>query len=106
MYNVSAAFLAALRQSHTISTRADVLSGGVVVATLDITDGSVEVDGNNTVRRHCSVTLVDPTGTMTPSEAGDLLSPFGNEIALYRGIGDELVPLGVFGIATVDIEDK
>lgn len=48
--------------------------------------------------------------TLVPASAGDTLSPFGNELRLYRGVRyvdgtEELVPLGVFVITTTEISD-
>lgn len=105
MRQVSPAFLAALPASHSIVVRADVLSGGLVVASLPVTAGSVTIDRANAVRRRCQVTLSDPS--LTPRSATDLLTPYGTELALYRGIrlpgGDELIPLGIFGLSKINI---
>lgn len=110
MQPVSAAFLAAIKQSHVLVTKAEILRSGAPVQTLDILDGSVAVDVNNAVRRRCDVSLTDPTGTLTPAVATDLLAPFGNEVRLSRGIQfadgtSELIPLGVFGLEDVDVQD-
>jgi hypothetical protein len=73
--------------------------------------GSVTVDVAAAIRRSCTVTLLDPTGALTVSNAGDILSPLtGNEVVLSRGITypdgtNELVPLGVFGISAYEVTD-
>lgn len=101
MYAVSTNFANTIKKSHTIATRCEVWSGGTTqtkLAELNITDGSVAVE-DQPVRRRSVLTLVDPDGTMTPADAGDLLAPYGNELKLFRGITGELIPLGVFRIA-------
>lgn len=47
---------------------------------------------------------------LVPATAGDLLTPFGNELRIYRGIkfpdgSTELVPLGVFVITRTEVND-
>jgi len=111
MYAVSDAFRTALLDSHRIASRAEVLQGGAVVRSLDVHAGGVEVDGTAAVRRRCSVELVDHTGALTPDQAGDVLTPYGNELRLFRGVvypdgAEELVPLGVFLITDVAVRDK
>lgn len=112
MYAVSSAFADALAGKYggKIIFRADLLRNGVaVVSGLRVTGGSVEVDGNADVRRRCSLTVVDDTGVLVPNDAGDPLSPYGNEVRVYRGVstsatGDELVPLGTFRIASAHVD--
>lgn len=105
MYPVSARFLAAVRQSHRIAARLDVTDAtGSVLATISATAGNVSIDSRRNVRRDCSFTVPDITGTLVPAAARDLLSPLsGNELRPYRGVTfddgtTELVPLGVFPI--------
>ena len=109
MYPVSAAFTAALSQPHQTVSRVDVLTADVVQRTLDVIEGNVQVAKEATGRRRCNITLTDLTGVLTPATALDLLTPFGNELRLYRGIqlstGPEYIPLGVFGISESVIED-
>lgn len=110
MWATSATFRAALRQSHAVVTRADILRGGVVIASgVPIESGAVDVDVTATSRRRCQVTIVaDPSyvPSLVPSATG-VLSVFGNEIALYRGLRtpsgfSEVLPLGVFRIEEVE----
>lgn len=111
---VSARFLKAISESHTVTARAEVLDAGEVVATLDVRDGSVSMERERANRRTGNVTIVDAEGDLTPAEASDLLAPFGTEIALYRGVDFkpetpgtdvEWVPLGVFGFRETAVRD-
>lgn len=102
MYPVSEGFTAALAQSHRIAARAELVTATDTYV-LDVTDGSVTVDGSAAVRRRCTVTLTDDSGKLVPADITDLLAPNGNELKLYRGVtfadgSTELVPLGVFRI--------
>jgi hypothetical protein len=104
VYPISDAFAAALRQPHTIVTRAEVLNTNFVLQqTLSLTQGNVQVDGKNAIRRSASMTLVDDTGELVPGDLNDLTHPLaGHYIRLFRGIrlpgGDELISIGVFDI--------
>lgn len=111
MQTISAAFAAALKKSHQIVTKAEILVGGRVSGEIrTLVGGEVQIERNAAVRRRCSVEIADPTGTLVPSSSGSLLTPYGNEIKLYRGIrlatGDEYVPLGVFRISKVKVSDQ
>lgn len=112
MYATSAAYRAAVRTSHTAIAAAEVWQGSQKVLDLDVESGSVNVSTRSAVRRTCDVTLkVDRADNgLVPSSAFDLLTPFGNELRLYRGVqfsdgSRELVPLGVFVITQVQIEE-
>lgn len=93
--------------------RADVTSvvearrAGHEPLVLEVTDGQVVIDATAAIRRRCSVTLVDPTGTLTPANATDLLAPFGTELHVHAGlrsVGEEhLWPQGVFRFDDVRI---
>lgn len=114
MYSISAGFQSALLNSHTVLDRVEVLSGGVVVRTLDtVVAGSVTINKKGNVRRSCQVSIVDD-GTLVPAVAGTgTLAPLGNELRLWRGVRwyagatatDELVPLGTFRISATKISD-
>lgn len=113
MLITSAAFATAITTSHRIATAAEVWSGvsasgpGTLLGTFTPTAGLVKVDIANATRRSCDVTLVDPN--YVPS-TGALITPYGNELRLYRGVtypngARELMPLGVFAIASADVTD-
>ena len=104
-------FLASLRRSHEVFSFVDVHGPNQEVVRLDATGGGVTFDSTAAVRRHCTATCVDRTGTLTPRDAEDLLTPYGTEIRPYRGIRYspteyEVIPLGVFRISTVRIKDS
>lgn len=133
MYDVSDDFKVAVRYSHQILTKAEVLRDGQVIQEIYPESGSVEVDARRAQRRTCEVSLhaggqtvsytptyntytslgtayasytalkaalvtyqdstivVGYTATtdddgLVPSTGLDLLTPFGNELKLYRGL--------------------
>lgn len=116
MRPVSSAFLAAVTRSHTLATRVDVLqNGSTILAGLSVTDGSVTIDRTADVRGRCSIVVADPA--LVPSDATDLLTPYGNELRVWRGVRfaststavgastDEMVSLGVFRIQSFTVDD-
>lgn len=113
MWPTSDAFDAALLSgTRRWSTKIEVLYSDAVVTTLDVvTDGSVDID-EVAVRRSLDMVMVDPDGTLTPSDAKDLLAPKGTEIRVYKGLAVvgtdgtpsvEYVPMGVFGIVEPEV---
>ena len=119
MISVSAAFNAALVASHRIATLVEIWSpptasspAALLYSGPYVTDGNVKVDATNAIRRSGQLTVVDPTGTLTPATAGDILSPLaGNEAYIYRGItypsgATELVLLGVIGLSDTTVTDE
>lgn len=106
MWTVSEDFTAELGAGdQRITTLAEVLSEGVVTYSgLGVISGSVDIDATASARRRCTVTLVDESGELTPNDADDILSPYGYELRLWRGLvfddgGKEMVPLGTFRIS-------
>lgn len=86
MITTSAAYQKHVQASHTNRFRADLEQDGVVVAQLEPTGGSVNVDRTATHRRTVSCTLVDPTGALVPGGAGDLLAPGQAILRPYVGV--------------------
>lgn len=112
MWPTSPAFATALAAgSRSWRSRVDVLYANEVVEALNVVvDGSVSID-NVAVRRAGRFSLVDPTGSLTPRDAHDLLAPKGTEVRPMRGLvlADgtvEWVPLGVLGIAEPKITNS
>lgn len=111
MYPVTSAFLTAVTRSHEAFTAASVVDPSTGDrASLQPLSGSVTGDRTRDIRRTISATLTDPTGQLTPADADDLLSPFGNELEVSRGVRypdgtEESVPLGVFRLTDFDVAD-
>lgn len=106
-------FYEAIRKSHTIVSYVDVIAPDQEVIRLPALDGQVDVDGTAQYRRKISVECIDPTGSVTPRSAGELLTPYGTELRAYRGIqyspdpeDVEVCPLGVFRLSDADISDS
>lgn len=76
-------FQAALTHSHTILVRAEVWRAGAKIADLPLVDGSVAADRTATSRRSFSG-KVDPA--MAPQSMNDVLTPYGNQVRIWRGI--------------------
>lgn len=112
MLPVSDAFLAAVRDSHSIVSRARVVTPGqtgVALSGVDVkvVDGTVTLDGTADVRGRLTLTLAEawPAGNTTAD-----LVPYGTELAVSRGVvfGNgriERVPLGIYRITDVDQDD-
>jgi hypothetical protein len=110
MWPVSDEFKQALVYSHRAVCKVEVWKGGVYQRDLDIVDGQVTVD-DQPIRRRISVALTDKTGELVPAQATDLLGVVDSELRAYRGIrfvdgSEELVPQGVFDIATMTLDDS
>lgn len=111
MWPVSNTFLSTIKTNHKDVITVDVYSGDTrLPIDLNIIEGNVRVR-DEAVRRQCNIVVVDATGTLSPAAASDYLAPFGNELIIKRGIQysdgtTELVPLGVFGISDVKIDDS
>lgn len=101
----SALWAASVLTSHTIATRVDVLYGGITLASnLAVAAGSVNLDRSAKSLATLQITLAEPLRI----EATDGLSPYGYELAVWRGIAypdgtSELAPLGVFPIQTSEL---
>jgi len=112
MYSSSGALKAAILTDHIVISKAEIWASDQKLQTIDISEGTVQVDAGSAVRRTCEVTLITDreTTNLVPDNDFDLLTPFGNELRLYRGVQyydetQEYVPLGVFVITEVNITD-
>lgn len=91
--------------AHTVVSRADILTSGVVVAQgIPISDGQVTKDRGQWARRTCTATIADSSPAMRA-----LTMPYGNEIRLWRGVvmpsGSEyLLCQGTFGIQDAEVD--
>lgn len=113
MYPATATFRAAIVKSHTVIAKAEIWASDQKLSTLNIANGTVTVSAKNATRRVCEVTLSTSRAddNDVPDNDYDLLTPFGNELRLYRGIQysdgtQEYIPLGVFVITDVAINDR
>lgn len=105
MYPVSERFLARLAESHTPVTSVQLFLTTGEVIDLGHEGGSVTVDRSQAIRRTCTVTVPDPS--LIPRSPTDQLAVYGARLRVSRGVeyGDgsqELVPLGVFRLDSVD----
>jgi hypothetical protein len=106
----STRFAAALTQDHLYATMMQIYdpSGNLLytVETIEsaddepaagnnvrIIDGSVTQDKSADIRTQCSVKLIDPSGDLIPQSNTGYLTPWGNEIWLYSGIGYPTPPV-------------
>ncbi|MGW0682861.1 DUF5047 domain-containing protein [Streptomyces sp. NPDC002754] len=101
-------FYAEIRKSHTAVSYVEVVTPDLEVTRLQITDGSVDCDRSAQIRRHITLSAVDPTGRLTPRTTGEILTPYGTEIRAFRGVvysdgTAELAPLGVFRLSMCTI---
>lgn len=109
MRTVTARFAATVNGSHQIATRVRVLEAGEPVHTIDATvDGTVTLDITAATRGRMDLTIAG--GELVPTDATDLLAPYGNEIQVERGIrfpdsSVEYVSLGVFRIDQTSVTD-
>lgn len=105
-----------LRGPHVVARQATLLVAGTAVMSLPVVDGGVTLDSTAATRGRLDLTiagrLIDAAGVtnLVPRDPSDPLAPYGNEIAVSRGVrypggGVELVPLGVFGIYETQIGD-
>lgn len=129
MYQTQGPWAATLQSNHqaVVLAVATDASGGIL-AVLPVIDGHVKADGTLTTRRTCSITVSAADPTLVPISATSALTPFGNRLFLYRGVTYssastwpsnitvnvgalyqpsyyELVPIGVYEITTVTVED-
>lgn len=109
MRPVSDRFLAAVRGSHRMVAQARIVAPGQTGVDPDGTEipilgGSVILDASADVRSTLDMTT---SGDWWPANASDLLTPYGNEVFVRRGIVTsgstiEWVSLGYYRIDTVE----
>lgn len=106
MRSASSPFAASVAGSHQMASRCDVLFDRQVVAEgIAVVGGTVTYDRTAARLARLDITVAEPT--RLPVSADDLLSPYGYELLVWRGVqygtDAELVPLGVFPIQTSSI---
>jgi hypothetical protein len=113
MYPVSADFKEAVRKSHSAIVKVEIYdtANGTILSTASPISGEVSIDNRRSIRRECTLEFVDTDGTLVPTNnISSILLPYNREVKIYRGISfpdgtEELVPLGVFIITSVDITE-
>jgi hypothetical protein len=113
MYPVTDTFLSSVRKSHISKVKVEIYDAatGTILSTTSPISGEVTIDSRRSVRRQCSLEFVDTDGTLVPTnKISSVMLPFNREIKIYRGVQyqdgtEELVPLGVFQITTVEVTD-
>ncbi len=88
MWPVSSLWAPALTGSHQIALTVEVWRGGVRLATtadnsFQVSGGSVSATARNRVRRTATITVPE---SYYPGSASDLLTPYGTELRIWRGI--------------------
>lgn len=113
MYPASAELKAAIRTNHISVAKAEIWNQEQKLLILDIASGEVQVSVSNAYRRTCKVSLTTyrSVDNLVPDTDFDFLTPFGNELRLYRGVQfddgtEEYVPLGVFVMTDIKIRDE
>jgi hypothetical protein len=114
MYPVSADFKEAVRKSHSAIVKVEIydMANGTILSTASPISGEVTIDNRRSIRRECTLEFVDSDGTLVPTNnISSILLPYNREVKIYRGIAfldgtEELVPLGVFIITSVDITES
>ena len=114
MYPVSADFKEAVRKSHSAIVKVEIydMANGTILSTASPISGDVTIDNRRSIRRECTLEFVDTDGTLVPTNnISSILLPYNREVKIYRGIAfpdgtEELVPLGVFIITSVDITES
>lgn len=113
----SEAFKAALKQSHTPTMKIEILENGIRIASTDIASmleelnvlsGQVSDDRKTQVgRRTADWTVVDRTGVLTPLASHAAIYPLRDrDVRLWRGIGDELVPLATVQLTSLNLSEE
>lgn len=116
MWSVSTAFEQALRAPvHTITVRIDILDsdlniidGGTLYPTLNVVDGSVDVDVTRANRRTFQMNLLNNEGLFSPGTDLGGLFYVDRAVRIWRGIrygdgAEEIVPVGTFLIDKADV---
>lgn len=103
-------FVAAITGSHQVYQYVNVVSPTGQTVQLHVTAGAVNVDRSAQYKRSSTLTAIDPTGTLVPSDVNGILTPFGTEVMPYKGVKypdgtTEVMPLGVFRIAKSTINE-
>jgi hypothetical protein len=114
MYPVTDTFLSSVRKSHISKIKVEIYdtANGTILSSASPIGGEVTIDNRRSTRRQCSLEFVDSNNTLVPTNnRSSVFLPYNREVKIYRGVQyqdgtEELVPLGVFQITTVEISDS
>lgn len=84
MWSVTSRWVQALTQSHRVTRRVEVWRSGTYLGEVPVGGGSVTVRAGNRVRRTLTVTV--PDAYWPGSDPSALLTPYGSELRVWRGI--------------------
>lgn len=108
-------FYKRIRLSHEVVSYIEMVTPDQETLPLLALEGEVAVDRSAQVRRSLNCRVIDTTGTITPRETGEVLTPYGTLLRAYRGIRwqdtsgewvEEICPLGVFRLSRSAITYK
>lgn len=80
MFPTSSEYKTAVRGSHKVLTKVELLRDDTILETIYPDAGSVDVDMRRAARRTCTLTLKNH------EDPQQRVSPYGNEVKVYRGI--------------------
>lgn len=105
---LSTKFASAVRETHQITSKAELWYNNGYLTDVPIVSGSVQVDRTADNCRSGTLILGDPT--FFPTFVTSPLAPFGVEMHLFSGLvyasGTEWIPLGVFPVEDVTAEES
>lgn len=84
--DVSAEYLAAIRQDFHKIDRVRLVRQGVVIKDLLAHSGTVDADNSADIQRRVEIEVSDPTGQDTPYDLDDITAPFGTEAWVQTGV--------------------
>ena len=113
MYPVSDEFKTLIRKSHVTKVKVEIydIANGTILSEAQPINGEITIDSRRSTRRQCSIEFVDTDGSLVPTnKISSILLPYNRELKVYRGVvfadgTEELVPLGVFILTSVEITD-
>jgi hypothetical protein len=83
-----------VQTTHEAVCEVDIIQNGKVVLQLVGFDGQVTADRTAAQMRSCTVSIGDPTGSLTPVDMASTLAPFGTRMQVKRGVripGSQLI---------------
>jgi hypothetical protein len=105
VWPVSASWAPALTRSHAITLRVEAWLGDTLRGSVDVNGGTVSATARNRVRRTCNLTVPE---ALFPTDASGLITPYGTEIRVWRGIdyGSSQEEVPVFRGRIDDVDDR